>query len=184
LARLDPAAAAAILPSNGRRIVRALEVVTLRGSFQATLPGPRPFYDSVQVGVDRADLDERLAWRTRQMFERGLVDEVRSLIRRGLREGRTASRALGYAQVLEAMDVASAGADTDCLAAALQAAERRTVQATRRFARRQRSWFRRDPRVHWLAEPTSGNGPRSDQDAELFELVVTTALNWWNVSHH
>ena len=143
LATRDPAAAAGILPSNGRRIVRALEVIELTGGgFTATLPDPSPYYPAVQIGVDldTAALDERIARRVADMWELGLVDEVRSLTARGLRDGRTASRALGYQQVLRYL----AGECTEEQAAA------DTVAATRRFVRRQRSWFRRDPRIHWL----------------------------------
>ncbi|MFD7658980.1 tRNA (adenosine(37)-N6)-dimethylallyltransferase MiaA [Actinosynnema sp. NPDC059797] len=144
LAQLDPAAALAILPSNGRRVVRALEVIELTGEpFSATLPKPGPArYGAVLVGLDRevAELDERVDARVARMFEAGLVDEVRELAGRGLREGRTASRALGYQQVLAALDGEYPLAD----AAAL------TAQGTRRFVRRQRSWFRRDRRVTWF----------------------------------
>ncbi len=143
LAAADPAAAAGILPSNGRRIVRALEVMALTGTrFTATLPDPRPFYPSVQIGVDldTARLDARIAERGARMWAAGLVDETRKLAEQGLRDGRTASRALGYQQVLRYL----AGECTEEQAVA------DTVQATRRFVRRQRSWFRRDPRVHWL----------------------------------
>jgi tRNA dimethylallyltransferase len=142
LAAADPGAAAGILPSNGRRIVRALEVVELTGSFTATLPDPAPHYPSVQLGVDvdTAVLDERIARRVEHMWALGLVDEVRRLEKRGLRDGRTASRALGYQQVLRHL----AGECTEEQAAA------DTVQATRRFVRRQRSWFRRDARIQWL----------------------------------
>jgi len=143
LARVDPGAAAGILPSNGRRIVRALEVVELTGrGFTATLPDPAPYYPSVQLGVDldTGVLDERIAARVAQMWRRGLVDEVRHLADRGLRDGRTASRALGYRQVLRYL----AGQCPQEQAAA------DTVRATRRFVRRQRSWFRRDDRIHWL----------------------------------
>ncbi|HXV92848.1 MAG TPA: tRNA (adenosine(37)-N6)-dimethylallyltransferase MiaA [Pseudonocardia sp.] len=144
LAATDPAAAAAVLPSNGRRIVRALEVIALTGRpFPARLPElATPRYDALLIGLDRptAELDERIARRVARMFAAGLVDETRGLVDRGLREGRTASRALGYQQVLAALDgrmsYAAAAADT--------------VRATRRFVRRQRSWFRRDRRVHWL----------------------------------
>lgn len=176
LARVDPAAAAAILPTNGRRIVRALEVVGLRGSFTATLPAPRPVYPALQVGLDQPDLDERLAVRTRTMFAAGLVDEVRALERQGLREGRTASRALGYAQVLSALDQIESGADA---AAALVAAEDATLRTTRRFARRQRSWFRRDASVRWLGALEPG----FDESSFLAE-AVTTCLKWWNLSPH
>jgi tRNA dimethylallyltransferase len=182
LADVDPQAAAAILPTNGRRIVRALEVVGLRGSFRATLPAPTAVYDALQIGVDRPDLDDRLRRRTRQMFQAGLVDEVRTLEAGGLRTGRTASRALGYAQVLAAFDEIALGADAT---EALGRAEQATYQATRRFARRQRSWFSRDPAVRWIA------GPKAGQDAvdvstsgSFLTKAVTTAGIWWNVSHH
>jgi tRNA dimethylallyltransferase len=150
LARLDPQAAAGILPSNGRRIIRALEVIELTGTrFTATLPDPAPHYPCVQIGVDldTGVLDERIALRVAQMWRRGLVDETRELEAHGLRQGRTASRALGYQQVLRYL----AGECTEERAAA------ETVQATRRFVRRQRSWFRRDPHVHWLdaADPAA-----------------------------
>ena len=143
LREADPAAAERILPSNGRRIVRALEVVTLTGRpFTAELPVPRPVYRAVQLGVDLdpAALDTRVATRVTQMWTAGLVDEVRGLAARGLRTGRTASRALGYQQVLRFL----AGECTEVDAHA------ETVRATRRFVRRQRSWFRRDPRIRWL----------------------------------
>ncbi|HET8662430.1 MAG TPA: tRNA (adenosine(37)-N6)-dimethylallyltransferase MiaA [Micromonosporaceae bacterium] len=139
----DPAAAARILPSNGRRIVRALEVIALTGRpFTATLPDPRPVYDAVQVGLDLDPdlLDRRVAGRVDAMWAAGLVDEVRSLEAAGLRRGVTASRALGYQQVLRFL----AGECTQAQAHA------QTVAATRRFVRRQRSWFRRDQRIHWL----------------------------------
>jgi len=143
LAGVDPRAAAAILPTNGRRIVRALEVIELTGRpFAATLPVQRPVYDAVQAGIDvpREVLDERIAARVDRMWAAGFVDEVRRLEEAGLRRGRTASRALGYAQVLRylAGECSEERARTD------------TVRATRRFARRQGSWFRRDPRVRWL----------------------------------
>ncbi|WP_405882948.1 tRNA (adenosine(37)-N6)-dimethylallyltransferase MiaA [Streptomyces sp. NBC_01136] len=144
LAMADPEAALAILPSNGRRIVRALEVIEITGKpFTANLPGHDSVYDTLQIGVDvaRPELDERIARRVDRMWDAGLVDEVRTLEAQGLREGRTASRALGYQQVLAAL----AGECTDAEARA------ETVRATKRFARRQDSWFRRDPRVHWLS---------------------------------
>jgi tRNA dimethylallyltransferase len=144
LQTLDPAAAIAILPSNGRRIVRALEVIELTGQpFSANLPKPGPArYDTVQIGVDRevSELDSRVDLRVDVMFASGLEDEVRALVRLGLRDGKTASRALGYQQVLSAMD----GACT------IDFAAEETKRATRRFVRRQRSWFRRDQRITWL----------------------------------
>jgi tRNA dimethylallyltransferase len=137
----DPAAAEKILPSNGRRIVRALEVIELTGRpFTATLPAPTPHYEAVQIGVDRdADqLDERIAVRVEMMWSAGLIDEVRGL--HGIRDGRTASRALGYQQALAQIDgrLAEDEAKAD------------TIRGTRRFVRRQRSWFRRDPAIVWL----------------------------------
>ncbi|MGV9328476.1 tRNA (adenosine(37)-N6)-dimethylallyltransferase MiaA [Streptosporangium sandarakinum] len=141
----DPKAAGAILPGNGRRIVRALEVIEITGRpFSATMPSYDAVYDSVQIGVEvpRDVLDERVALRVERMWEAGLVDEVRSLLRRGLAEGRTASRALGYAQVLRFL----AGEWTE------EQAKAETIRATRRFVRRQESWFRRDPRVVWLPQ--------------------------------
>ncbi|CAL9401076.1 tRNA dimethylallyltransferase [Streptomyces sp. enrichment culture] len=144
LAAVDPEAARAILPGNGRRIVRALEVIEITGQpFTANLPGHDSVYDTLQIGVDvpRPELDDRIARRVDRMWAAGLVDEVRALEAQGLREGRTASRALGYQQVLAAL----AGECT------LEGARAETVRATKRFARRQDSWFRRDPRVHWLS---------------------------------
>jgi tRNA dimethylallyltransferase len=152
LARLDPAAAAAILPGNGRRIVRALEVIEISGRpFAATMPRyesrgsgvqGRPDPPAVQVGLTmpRAELDQRIAARVDRMWRAGFEAEVRRLVQAGLREGKTASRALGYRQMLRYLD----GEGT------LDDARRETVKATRRFARRQESWFRRDPRVTWL----------------------------------
>jgi tRNA dimethylallyltransferase len=155
LAAADPAAAAAILPSNGRRIVRALEVIELSGRpFSATMPGYEAVLLAVQLGlaVPRDVLDQRIARRVRQMWAGGLVDEVRALAGAGgqgggLRAGLTASRALGYRQVLRFLDGQCTEAE----------AEAETVLATRRFARRQESWFRRDPRVRWL--PAAGPLP-------------------------
>lgn len=144
LSGLDPVAARAILPSNGRRIVRALEVIELTGRpFSASMPRPGPpRYGAVLIGldVDTAELDARVDARVTRMFATGLAEEVRTLENQGLREGRTASRALGYQQVLAAFD-----GDHDLVAAAEQ-----TARATRRFVRRQRSWFRRDTRISWL----------------------------------
>jgi tRNA dimethylallyltransferase len=150
LAAQDPAAAAAILPSNGRRGVRALEVIELTGRpFTATMPGFESVYDTVQIGLDRDDLDERVEERVHRMMGTGFLDEVRWLLPHGLRASPTAGKALGYQQLLAVLD--DAGAVTGDLAEAVAA----TVRATRRFVRRQRSWFRRDPRVRWFdaAEP-------------------------------
>lgn len=143
LAQLDPQAAEGILVSNGRRIVRALEVIELQGSFTSSLP--EHTYrdpDTVQIGldIDRPTLDARIALRVDRMWNDGLVDEVRRLIPAGLRDSRTASHAIGYQQALTYID-----GEIDEATARDQIAA-----ATRRFARRQDSWFRKDPRVHWL----------------------------------
>jgi tRNA dimethylallyltransferase len=140
----DPAAAAHILPTNGRRIVRALEVGELTGEgFTAQLPadGP-PLVPHVSVGLDlgRDLLDERISGRVGRMLDEGLVDEVRQLLTMGLRQGRTASRALGYPQVIDLLDGRLDRAQ----------AEEAIVLGTRRFARRQQRWFHRDPRTTWL----------------------------------
>jgi tRNA dimethylallyltransferase len=143
LARLDPAAAEAILPSNGRRIVRALEVIELSGRpFTATMPAFEQNRPAVQIGLTlpRPELDRRIAARVDRMWQAGLEAEVRDLVAQGLRDGRTASRALGYQQVLRYLD----GEWT------LEEARLETIKATKRFARRQESWFRRDPRVRSL----------------------------------
>jgi tRNA dimethylallyltransferase len=143
LARLDPVAAAAILPGNGRRIVRALEVIEISGRpFTATMPAFLQNRPAVQIGLalPRPELDERIAARVDRMWQAGLETEVLSLAAQGLRDGKTASRALGYQQLLRYLD----GEGT------LDEARLETIKATRRFARRQESWFRRDPRVRWL----------------------------------
>jgi tRNA dimethylallyltransferase len=166
LTRRDPAAAAAILPTDGRRTVRALEVVELTGQpFAASAPRiGTPRWDTAIVGLDcdTTILDERLVKRTETMFDQGLVDEVRGLLREGLRDGVTASRALGYAQVLAALD---AGGNAD----QLHEARELTYRGTRRYVRRQRSWFRRDHRVHWLGVGTATDRAR----------IVEAALDAW-----
>ncbi|MGA4859562.1 tRNA (adenosine(37)-N6)-dimethylallyltransferase MiaA [Streptomyces koyangensis] len=166
LAAADPEAAAAILPGNGRRIVRALEVIEITGRpFTANLPRHDSVYDTVQIGVDvaRPELDARIADRVDRMWAAGLVDEVRALEAEGLREGRTASRALGYQQVLAAL----AGECTE------EEARAETVRATKRFARRQDSWFRRDPRVHWLSGAAADRGELPGRAQSLLERAVT-----------
>jgi tRNA dimethylallyltransferase len=144
LAERDPDAATRILPDNGRRIVRALEVIELTGRpFSASLP-QLEYVDpaTVQIGVriDRELLEQRIEQRVAEMFDDGLVDEVRRLLDEGLAEGRTASRAIGYQQVISHL----AGELT------LDEARERTVIATRQFARRQLSWWKDDPRITWI----------------------------------
>jgi tRNA dimethylallyltransferase len=144
LQELDPKAAEQILPSNGRRIVRALEVIEITGGpYVATLPEHRYVYPgAIQLGLDvpRPELDERIGLRVDRMFDAGFVAEVRGLLDKGLIEGRTANRALGYSQVIALLN-----GEID-----EPQARERTAQATRRFARRQDSWFRKDRRITWL----------------------------------
>jgi tRNA dimethylallyltransferase len=165
LARRDPAAAAAILPTDGRRTVRALEVIELTGQpFAASAPRiGDPRWGTAIVGLDCETtlLDERLVKRTEAMFEAGLVAEVRGLLDDGLRDGVTAARALGYAQVIAALDAGGA-------AEQLRDAQEQTFIGTRRYVRRQRSWFRRDHRVHWV-----------DGGAPAAGAAVDTALRAW-----
>jgi tRNA dimethylallyltransferase len=144
LAALDPHAASAIQANNRRRIVRALEVITLTGRpFTATLPTREHLTPTVMVGltVPRPELDERIALRVHRMWGAGLLEEVTRLEAAGLREGRTAGKALGYSQALDHLDGRLSAAE----------AVEDTIAATRRFARRQEKWFRADPRIHWLA---------------------------------
>ncbi|GAA2168455.1 tRNA (adenosine(37)-N6)-dimethylallyltransferase MiaA [Pedococcus bigeumensis] len=143
LQQLDPAAAGAIEPGNTRRIVRALEVIELTGRpFSATMPTRTYLQPTVVLGLrmPRDLLDDRVATRVRRMWQQGLLDEVRHLETLGLRAGRTASRALGYAQALAELD----GTMTT------QQAQEETAAMTRRLVRRQESWFNPDPRIRWL----------------------------------
>lgn len=166
LARRDAAAAAAILPTDGRRVVRALEVIELTGApFAASAPRiGEPRWSTVIVGLDWDTdlLDQRLATRTDLMFDSGLVGEVHDLLGRGLCDGVTAARALGYAQVLEALDAGGGAADID-------RARELTFTGTRRYVRRQRSWFRRDHRIRWLDGASPG-------------LAAAVVTHWRDVS--
>lgn len=150
LAERAPQAAEDILPGNGRRIVRALEVIDLTGEFVSQLPSWRYALPGrvLQIGLelDRATMDERIEARVHRMWDDGLVEEVRRLADRGLRQGVTASRALGYRQVLAYL----AGECTE------EEAKQATIAGTRRFARKQLSWYRRDHRIHWLPAGTPG----------------------------
>lgn len=151
LAHLDPVAASAILASNGRRIVRALEVIEITGRpFVARMPAFDSVYPTVSLALDRADLDDRVAARVQLMMERGFVEEVRQLIPEGLRESPTAGKALGYQQLLAVID------DEGAIHGDLDEAVDATIRGTRRFVRRQRSWFRRDHRIHWLDGQADG----------------------------
>ncbi|GAA4089538.1 tRNA (adenosine(37)-N6)-dimethylallyltransferase MiaA [Nocardioides kongjuensis] len=144
LRELDPVAAERIEVENGRRVVRALEVIEITGApFSANLP-VQEYVDphTVQLGVaiDREVLDERIAVRVRQMFDDGLLDEVERLLGEGLAEGRTAALAIGYRQAIAVL----AGEMS------VEDAIERTTVATRQFARRQLAWWRNDPRITWL----------------------------------
>jgi tRNA dimethylallyltransferase len=162
LSELDPRSAAAILPTNGRRLVRALEVIELTGQdFIATLPDPTYVVPTVQIGLDvpREVLDQRIDLRVDRMWEQGLVDEVRALDVQGLRDGVTASRALGYSQALKFID----GEWTP------EQAVEDTKRTTRRFARRQDTWFRRDQRITWVPLDTPDLVARARSIIEDFE---------------
>jgi tRNA dimethylallyltransferase len=145
LAKVDPAAALAILPGNLRRVVRALEVIELTGApFTATLPrdGESRYPEAIQIGlkIERSILSKRIDLRVDQMWAAGLVGEVKQLSFLGLREGKTSRRALGYLQILRALDGNTS----------LETARVETKAATRKYARRQISWFRRDNRISWV----------------------------------
>ena len=151
LVDLDPIAAQNILPGNTRRVIRALEVIELTGQAPVTtLQQLTEVVPSIRIGLklDRAQLDDRIIKRVELMWEQGLVDEVRHLETLGIRNGLTASKALGYAQVLQALDGQIS----------MDEAKAQTIQATKRFARRQESWFARDKKIQWLdAAKTSLN---------------------------
>jgi tRNA dimethylallyltransferase len=141
---LDETAASRIEPQNGRRIVRALEIVMITGEpFAASLPNQfESFLPVLEIGLNsaREHLVERLAHRVRRMWELGLVDEVRALEDKGIRDSKTASQAIGYSQALASID----GRLTE------EEAIAETILLTQRYARRQMSWFRRDPRINWF----------------------------------
>lgn len=158
----DTVAAEAIEPNNTRRVVRALEVIELTGRrFSATMPTREYVRPTVAIGLEvpREVLDQRIAARVTRMWQDGLLDEVRSLEAMGLRRGRTASRALGYAQALAQLDGTMTRGQ----------AQEQTGALTRRFARRQESWFRPDPRITWL-------DPRGDGSARRALALVRAAI--------
>jgi tRNA dimethylallyltransferase len=145
---VDPVAAARIEPGNRRRVVRALEVVEVTGRlFSSFGPGvdsyARPALDARLVGlwVPRRELARRITRRAAEMRAAGLLDEVRRLAARPAGLSRTAAQAIGYAELL-----AHVRGELPSLDDAFARVELRT----RRFARRQRVWFRRDPRVRWI----------------------------------
>ncbi|MGL5867061.1 MAG: tRNA (adenosine(37)-N6)-dimethylallyltransferase MiaA [Dermatophilaceae bacterium] len=162
LRAVDPQAAAAVDPGNIRRIVRALEVVELTGRpFSATMPTREFIRPTVLVGLradDRA-LDQRIDRRAAAMFAAGLLDETGRLAARGLREGRTARRSVGYAQALAVLDGLMRTAD----------AVAETALRTRQLVRRQKSWFGADPRVRWF------DALAPDLDGQVLSLVADAA---------
>lgn len=165
LQQVDPRAAEGIEPGNGRRIVRALEVIELTGSYTARLPDlVHAAPPTVQVGLrlGREVLDARIAARVEQMWADGFVEEVRRLAADGLAETRTASRALGYRQVLQYL-AGELGEDE---------ARERTISGTRRFARKQFGWFRRDPRITWL-------DARADTTVLVEQVAATEVVQSW-----
>ncbi|MEO0025018.1 MAG: hypothetical protein RL196_1459 [Actinomycetota bacterium] len=151
LAAIDPVAASRIIIENGRRTVRALEIIHVTGQpFAAALPDEvESWQPVVEIGLtgDREDLRARLEKRVHLMWQNGLLDEVRELEKSGLRAGKTASRAIGYSQALAQLDGEMTAVDTIA----------DTVRLTQKYARRQISWFKRDPRINWLdyADPNN-----------------------------
>jgi tRNA dimethylallyltransferase len=159
LVEQDPVAAALIDPRNGRRIVRALEVIELTGQpFKARLPRTTAVIDAVRVGlaIDRRTLDDRIGQRVQDMWNQGWVAEVEELVRRGLDESRTAGRALGYRQIAAALR----GEIT------LEEAFSQTIEATKRFARRQQRWFEKDQRIVWVDASSSVEDVRAALGSE------------------
>ena len=159
---LDETAASRIEPQNGRRIVRALEIVMITGEpFAASLPDQfESFLPVLEIGLNsaREHLVERLAQRVRDMWSLGLVDEVKGLVDKGIRDSKTASQAIGYSQALASID----GRLTE------EEAIAETILLTQRYARRQMSWFRRDPRIHWF------DYQAEDLLKEVMELVTSS----------
>ena len=164
LEKLDPAAALAIDSQNLRRVIRALEVIEITGKpFTANLPRKEStrYPNAVQFGLvmDREKLDERISQRVDVMWERGLLEETDALVARGIREGRTAQLALGYAQILKFRDGLFSQAQ----------AKEDTKRATRQYARRQETWFSRDERIHWIS-PTESRLERIVKELRAQEL--------------
>ncbi len=160
LAALDPQAASIIEDQDPRRTVRALEVIELTGQpFQASQP-PKDAparWGTTLIGLATTAewLNPRIEQRTAMMFERGFVEEVEELLEQGLRADSTAGRAIGYAQILAAKSGELAWSEV----------QNRTVTGTRKYVRRQRSWFRKDPRVQWI----DASGDTLDQALELLQ---------------
>ena len=165
LKAIDPIAASRIIPENGRRSVRALEIVTLTGEpFAAALPDvPEDWQPVLEIGIngDREDLRARLETRVHKMWAEGLIDEVKALEPKGIRSGKTSSAAIGYTQALKQID----GEMTEAEAIA------DTVRLTQKYARRQMSWFRRDQRIQWLYY----------QDPQATQKALALVDAWLNI---
>lgn len=165
LQALDPVAASRITPQNGRRTVRAIEIVTLTGEpFAAALPEvPEDWQPVLEIGVNgpRADLVLRLESRVHKMWHQGLVDEVKALEPLGIRDGKTSRSAIGYAQAIAQID----GVMTEAEAIA------DTVRLTQKYSRRQMSWFNRDNRIQWL----------DYQDSEMTNKALELVHDWLGV---
>ena len=165
LKAIDPIAASRIIPENGRRSVRALEIVTLTGEpFAAALPDvPEDWQPVLEIGIngDREDLRARLETRVHKMWAVGLIDEVKALEPKGIRAGKTSSAAIGYTQALKQIDreMTEAEAIAD------------TVRLTQKYARRQMSWFRRDQRIQWL----------DYQDPQATQKALALVDAWLNI---
>lgn len=162
LAEVDPESAASILPSNVRRVIRALEVYEITGKkFSATMPRREYFQPTLQLGISwpLAVLDERISQRTTQMLAHGFIQEVAQLQKQGLANTPTACRATGYQAV---MDLLSGKITRE------EAAEQISLQ-TRQLARKQRKWFRKDPRIHWL-DGEAGAAANLEQALTLLEI--------------
>jgi tRNA dimethylallyltransferase len=162
LAKLDPAAAAAIPAQNSRRVIRALEVIELTGRpFTANLPrqGSSRYPDAKQFGLvmDREKLSDLISNRVERMWEKGFVAEVRELLAKGLREGKTARAALGYSQIIRFLDGELSEIE----------AQEDTKRATRQYSRRQETWFSRDNRITWLKGSTE----------ERLEKILSTTIS-------
>lgn len=162
LAKLDPAAAAAIPAQNSRRVIRALEVIELTGRpFTANLPrqGSSRYPDAKQFGLvmDREKLSDVISNRVERMWEKGFVAEVRELLAKRLREGKTARAALGYSQIIRFLDGELSEIE----------AQEDTKRATRQYSRRQETWFSRDNRITWLKGSTE----------ERLEKILSTTIS-------
>lgn len=162
LAEVDPESAASILPSNVRRVIRALEVYEITGKkFSATMPRREYFQPTLQLGISwpLAVLDERISRRTTQMLAHGFIQEVAQLEKQGLADTPTACRATGYQAVM------------DLLARKItrEKTEEQISLQTRQLARKQRKWFRKDPRIHWL-DGEAGTSANLEQALTLLEI--------------